>query len=426
MSKSVYTPGEPLADLNPMPVRDATGAAQPDGNVVGQVGTTLSKFVEGFSNFAGTAFDPLQWDTLRNSGGITVSVPAVVGGSAAVSVPATAGAELLVVGKIGATIPANLVAALSATVRSATTAVRIGYVRVDPTTGLPVAHASIAGDFDSRVNVSYASATATTVILETVSESSAVKQLTLNGQATTASAHEVALDVRNEDVALATATFDSTAARVAGGRLSSVVPDPLFVYRPFIWVVNTAASTASVWTFNRLASLDVQELQAEIGGGRGNAAPSQAIPVIGTVGVSSLPALPAGANAIGSVTLANALASATANGATPHKLVAAASTNATSVKASAGKVIGGQVANTSAAWKYLKFFNKASAPTVGTDVPVFIVSVPPNGIVELAAVFDQYGLSLSAGIAYAVTGAAASLDATALAANDVVLSLLYI
>jgi hypothetical protein len=44
----------------------------------------------------------------------------------------------------------------------------------------------------------------------------------------------------------------------------------------------------------------------------------------------------------------------------------------------------------------------------------------------LAEIVGVLGLSLTTGIAYAVTGAAADLDATAVAAGDVIVNLLYI
>ena len=53
----------------------------------------------------------------------------------------------------------------------------------------------------------------------------------------------------------------------------------------------------------------------------------------------------------------------------------AATTNATSTKASAGTVYGIIVANASAETRYLKVYNKASAPTVGTDTPVLTFPV---------------------------------------------------
>lgn len=108
---------------------------------------------------------------------------------------------------------------------------------------------------------------------------------------------------------------------------------------------------------------------------------------------------------------------------TTHHLVSAATTNATSVKASAGSIGHVVVSNTSAAPKYLKLFNKASAPTVGTDTPVLTILVPATGTV----VFDPANYyRMTTGIAYAITGAAADADATAVAAGDVIVNIAYV
>ena len=102
---------------------------------------------------------------------------------------------------------------------------------------------------------------------------------------------------------------------------------------------------------------------------------------------------------------------------TVHNLTAAATTNATSVKASAGRLTGLWLTNYSAAAKYFKLYNKASAPTVGTDVPLLTIPIPATANVFLP--LSEFGLYLSTGIAYAITGALADSDTTALAAGDV-------
>src|SRR6185437_2403366 len=124
--------------------------------------------------------------------------------------------------------------------------------------------------------------------------------------------------------------------------------------------------------------------------------------------------------------LLTAQQAATAGGWSPFRLVSAATTNATSVKASAGSVgviVVGNVASTVA---YLKFYNKASAPTVGTDTPVFVVPIPGNTAGAGATVPLGPGLSFTTGIAFAVTGLLADTDTTAVAANNVSVSLGYL
>lgn len=108
----------------------------------------------------------------------------------------------------------------------------------------------------------------------------------------------------------------------------------------------------------------------------------------------------------------------TSSGATTARLASsAASTNATSTKASAGTLYGCHVANTNAALRYVHFYDKASAPTVGTDTPVITIPVPPSsgGIVRHWTV----GAKFASGIAYAMTTDAAAGN-NAVAAGDLV------
>lgn len=144
-------------------------------------------------------------------------------------------------------------------------------------------------------------------------------------------------------------------------------------------------------------------------------------PVSGTVTANiGTGSLAAGTNAIGDVGIqvrANATGAATV-----AKFTSAATTNAASTKASAGRLLGWHFYNTTASAKYFRFFNKASAPTMGTDSPAFVVVIPAN-----SAVFNNLpvGIAFSTGIAIACTGAVADLDTTVTAANDVIGSFYY-
>lgn len=102
---------------------------------------------------------------------------------------------------------------------------------------------------------------------------------------------------------------------------------------------------------------------------------------------------------------------------TVHTLNSAATTNATSVKATAGRVYTIVASNQNVAARFLKLYNKASAPTVGTDIPVMVFPLPATST-PLPIDFGAYGAQFSTGIAYAITGAIADADATAVTAGD--------
>lgn len=97
---------------------------------------------------------------------------------------------------------------------------------------------------------------------------------------------------------------------------------------------------------------------------------------------------------------------------------AAASVNATVLKAAPGKLFSLDFYNISAGARYIKFYNKSTAPVVGTDLPVLLFPIPAGARFALNT-FVTHGVDFSVGIAFALTQAAADADATALALRDV-------
>lgn len=102
---------------------------------------------------------------------------------------------------------------------------------------------------------------------------------------------------------------------------------------------------------------------------------------------------------------------------TTHRLITAATTNATSVKSSAGSVHKIVVQNTSGAIMFFKLYNKAAAPTVGTDVPSNTYAVYPAQTLDLSF---SGGKAFSTGLAYALTAASADNNTGAIAASSLV------
>ncbi len=120
-------------------------------------------------------------------------------------------------------------------------------------------------------------------------------------------------------------------------------------------------------------------------------------------------------------------ATATSNGLLSTKLISAATTNATSVKASAGQVYYVTAFNNSSTIIYLKFYDKASAPTVGSDTPVRTLLIPHNNGSGAGFVIPyNTGVPFTSGIAFALTGGIADSDTAAVAANAAVVNISYI
>lgn len=104
-----------------------------------------------------------------------------------------------------------------------------------------------------------------------------------------------------------------------------------------------------------------------------------------------------------------------------HKVIAAAGVNATLVSAGAIRVHSLLLTNTTAAVKFVKIYNKATAPSEA-DTPILTLSIPANGNRDLD---PEYGMLLSLGFGYRITGAAADADTTAVSAGDVILNTVY-
>lgn len=129
--------------------------------------------------------------------------------------------------------------------------------------------------------------------------------------------------------------------------------------------------------------------------------------------------LPAATTTIGSVHVVPRVS----GGTNAHSLVSAATANATLVKGSAGQLFGWQLTNTNAtAFRYVKLYNTASAPTAGAGTPVLRLGLPPAGGAVLAL---ATGIAFSAGIGYTIVAGAADADATAVGAGEVLVNLAW-
>ena len=113
------------------------------------------------------------------------------------------------------------------------------------------------------------------------------------------------------------------------------------------------------------------------------------------------------------------------NGTTAYKLISTASTNANSIKVSGGNLYSIIAIGLTSTVRYLKLYNKASAPTVGTDVPLMTIPIPANTQGAGVALPFSMGVNFPLGIAIAITSGAADNDSGAVGAGDVIVNLTY-
>ncbi len=105
-------------------------------------------------------------------------------------------------------------------------------------------------------------------------------------------------------------------------------------------------------------------------------------------------------------------------GATLSRVKAAATTNATLLKGGTGRVLSFALYNNASASRAFKFYDKATIPVPGTDIPKFTVILPAAGGANID-LSGASGLEFSAGIGYAITANVADSDTTAVALDDV-------
>lgn len=112
-----------------------------------------------------------------------------------------------------------------------------------------------------------------------------------------------------------------------------------------------------------------------------------------------------------------------------HRLLSAAgSVNNTLVSSSTSRVHSIVGVNANAAARYLKLFDKATAPVAGTDTPIATFYLPPSSVNggQFTFSFADAPIIGRVGLGYAMTTAAADNSTAALTAADVIaLNIVY-
>lgn len=116
----------------------------------------------------------------------------------------------------------------------------------------------------------------------------------------------------------------------------------------------------------------------------------------------------------------------TEGGASAFKRVSTADTNAAVIKDAAGQLCFAHASNVNAAVRYLKLYNTASAPTVGTTVPTFTIAIPGATTGGATAIIQPaVCIAFSTGISMALTTEATDAGSTGVAASELVVNIGY-
>lgn len=147
------------------------------------------------------------------------------------------------------------------------------------------------------------------------------------------------------------------------------------------------------------------------------------VPVVLQGGTAAVTGTLTGVTTVSTVSSVTAVVNAgTPAAPTPLAINSAASTNGQLVITGTTGLQALHATNTGAGAAFVKLYNKATAPTVGTDVPVMIIPIPAAasgfpGVVQIVPGFNGHRFPLGLGLA--ITGLVADTDTTAVAAGQV-------
>ena len=390
------------------------------------VGTVKEKFRDDFLTF----IDGDKWDVIQAGAGQTLSVDGLLAGSRYLKMTSgtTANAETIIRSKVTFGGPVKLAFSLTSSQSIANSECHIEMVEIDPVTGALITDTSVftAPNFNNARNgfgmvfdgVSQNNAKIK-VRGQGVSEYvSAAASIGTSARTATGGAPNfqapviVELLMQTELASMNVRASDSPAVATNGLTRTSYVPNPDRFYCIQIRVKNlsTAPASNTDWRIHFVRLLDATRLSVDFGMIGGSdaallAPPVRVIstvstPITGTVTASVTPPAPV----------------------TPYFLNSAATTNGALVITGTSGLTSLYATNTGAGAAFVKLYNKATAPVVGTDIPEMVIPIPAAvaGLPGVAAPNIGFiGMRFALGLGIAITGGAADTDTSAVAAGQV-------
>ena len=340
-----------------------------------------------------SGLDASKWDSVIGQGMALTATNGLV-----ITTGKTVNAESYILSKDVFTIPMRVSVGLTLSQRIANQGFYIELVSVNPVTLVPDDKNIAAWKFDGTI--------ATSSQYRVTNSGATPADSTYITTTTTGGGGLFEIEAFTDEVWFHSNIVDSSTARTASFRKHLRIPDPNALYKLRIRALNSATAPAlsTTMTVSYVAIDDYAEMTAEITAGRGQGSVGQAI------GVQILNQPTANINW--------PTPSSTSGGyATVGKMKSAATTNATIVRAAATVIGSLEAENRSASIRYLKIYNKATAPVVGTDTPLWTIMLPANSV--RAVSIPAFGLRLSAGFALAITAGLNDNDVAAVAADEI-------
>jgi hypothetical protein len=247
---------------------------------------------------------------------------------------------------------------------------------------------------------------------------------TINTTASPGHVMQTYADGRNinwSDTLIASGITPNVSTRAS--RIENIPDDDVELYF-YLWSFNgtTAPASTTTWTVGFVSVEDVVNVPTYIAGIRPLG--TQASLPVAVTNVASISGTVNSTATATSVLMGDVgqqyRANATGAASGTH-LVSAATTNATIVKGSPGRVVGWSFGNTNAAWRYVKLHNQTTTPTAGTGV-VRTIAIPPNGVNTFKI---EGGIAFATGIGLTTVTGAADADTAAVGLNDIVGDLFF-
>jgi hypothetical protein len=429
-TQNIAYDGKPVLDTRPLPVIDA--AYEPVGGKL-LVGTARERFFENFRDFDTSPTG--NWEVVQTGTGMAITGP--LGGAAAGSSPyiniasgTDEAAMTVILSRSTFSAPVEVRYQITASQRIANNAFRIGFVEVDDAGAVVVdtTYAAAPGVLNARnaVMQEMSGTTATTGTLLVRAAASAISTLaTAFGSGFTTVATGSAPDFLSattyglmfERERINARAWGANVLTNTGGQFGydRTLPNPLRKYKLCIIVENTGVPASSTdWRIHLINIMDAVRFDVSPRT-PGTTDQSKAFPV--NVAGGTLTTL---TTVTGVTTVTTAGTPAVP--ATPYFVNSAATTNGALILTGTSGLSAFWASNTGASAAFVKLYNKATAPTVGTDVPEMIIPVPAAvggvpGTATLPMGFNSFRFPLGLGIA--ITGAVADTDTTAVAAGQV-------
>ena len=390
------------------------------------VGTVKEKFRDEFLTF----IDGDKWDVIQQGTGQTISVDGLLAGARYLKLTsgATANSETILRSKVSFAGPVKLAFSLTSSQSIANTECHIEMVEIDPVTGDLITDTSVftAPNFNNVRN-------GFGVVFDGVSQNNA--KIKVRGQGVSeyvsvsasigASARTatgvtpnfqapviVELLMQTELASMNVRAADSPAVTAVGLTRTSYVPNPDRFYCIQIRVKNlsTAPASNTDWRIHFVRLLDATRLSVDFGmiGGSDAALLAPPVRVISTVSTPITGSVTATVTPPAPVT--------------PYFLNSAATTNGALIITGTSGLTSLYATNIGATDAFVKLYNKATAPVVGTDIPEMVIPIPAANAGFPGVASPNLGfiaLRFPLGLGIAVTGGAADTDTTAVAAGQV-------